>query len=96
MGSRAGSRYAGSVPLSAALAGTAWLVGSPPALASPSTLSQWGFQPFALVVLASVVIAGAWYVQAAWALSAKGRNWSRRRTVAFICGLIGVDLALQQ
>lgn len=95
MGSRAGSRYAGSVPLSAALAGTAWLVGSPPALASHSTLSQWGFQPFALVVLASVVIAGAWYVQAAWALSAKGRNWSRRRTVAFICGLIGVDLALQ-
>jgi putative copper resistance protein D len=61
-----------------------------------STLvTGWGFAPFALVVLASVVVIGAWYVQAAWALSAKGRRWSTKRTAAFLAGLVGVVLALQ-
>ena len=58
-------------------------------------LTQWGTGPFALVALAAVLVAGAWYVQSTWALSAKGRSWSRWRTVSFLTGLVMIDLALQ-
>ena len=68
--------------------------GTPPAV-TVHALADWGFQPFALVVLVTVVVVGAWYVQAAWALSARGRRWSGKRTAAFLVGLVAVDLALQ-
>ncbi len=58
-------------------------------------LTHWDTSPFALVVLVAVVAVGAWYVQSSWALSAKGRSWSRWRTTSFLAGLVMVDLALQ-
>ncbi len=58
-------------------------------------LTSWSTGPFALLVLATVVAVGVWYLQSVWALSAKGRAWSRTRTTAFLTGLVLVDLALQ-
>ncbi len=58
-------------------------------------LTSWDTSPFALLTLATCVGFGAWYLQAVWALSAKGRSWSRMRTVSFVVGLVMIDLALQ-
>ena len=58
-------------------------------------LTQWNTGPFALLTLVTVLVAGVWYVQSAWALSAKGRTWSRWRTTSFLTGLVMIDLALQ-
>ncbi len=58
-------------------------------------LTTWEFTPFALVVLVVVLAVAIWYVQAVWALSARGRRWSPRRTVSFMAGLVAIDLALQ-
>jgi len=58
-------------------------------------LTQWDTSPFALATLAAVLLAGVWYVQSAWALSARGRTWSARRTASFLTGLVMIDLALQ-
>ena len=41
------------------------------------------------------MVVGVWYLQAVWALSARGRTWSRMRTVSFLTGLVMIDLALQ-
>jgi cytochrome c oxidase assembly factor CtaG len=60
-----------------------------------NVLTSWDTSPFALLTLATCVVVGAWYVQAVWALSAKGRAWSRMRTVSFLSGLVLIDLALQ-
>ena len=60
-----------------------------------NVLTQWTVGPFALLVLATCVAAAVWYLQSVWALSAKGRSWSRRRTTAFLVGLVLIDLALQ-
>ena len=58
-------------------------------------LTQWNTGPFALLTLVTVLVAGVWYGQSAWALSAKGRTWSRWRTTSFLTGLVMIDLALQ-
>jgi putative copper resistance protein D len=58
-------------------------------------LTRWDYSPFALLTLATVVVVGAWYVQSAWALSARGRPWGWMRTASFLAGLVLVDLALQ-
>jgi cytochrome c oxidase assembly factor CtaG len=58
-------------------------------------LTRWDVSPFALVMLAVLVVAGAWYVQSVWALSARGRSWSGMRTTSFLTGLVLVDLAVQ-
>ncbi len=58
-------------------------------------LTHWGTNPFAILTLVTVIVAGAWYVQSAWALSAKGRAWSRWRIASFLAGLVMIDLALQ-
>jgi len=58
-------------------------------------LTQWNTGPFAFLTLVTVLVAGVWYVQSAWALSAKGRTWSRWRTTSFLTGLVMIDLALQ-
>ncbi len=60
-----------------------------------NVLTQWDTSPFALLTLAAVLVVGAWYIQSVWALSAKGRKWSRKRTTAFLTGLVLIDLALQ-
>src|SRR5664280_1330541 len=58
-------------------------------------LTRWEFSPFALVTLTVAVLVGAWYVQSAWALSARGRPWSGLRTASFLTGLVMIDVALQ-
>src|SRR5450756_2453646 len=60
-----------------------------------NAVTQWEFTPFAVVVLVSVLAAAAWYLQAQWALSARGRRWSPKRTASFLTGLVAIDVALQ-
>jgi putative membrane protein len=60
-----------------------------------SALTAWQNGPFALLVLAGVIMAGYWYLRADWMLSARGRRWPWTRTAAFLAGLVAVDLALQ-
>jgi putative copper resistance protein D len=60
-----------------------------------NSLTAWQFGPFQLLVIAAVVALAAWYLQADWKLAARGRQWSRKRTAAFLSGLLCVDLALQ-
>jgi putative copper resistance protein D len=60
-----------------------------------NVLTSWDTSPFALLTLVTCVAVGAWYLQAVWALSARGRSWSRMRTVSFVAGLVMIDLALQ-
>ena len=60
-----------------------------------NVLTRWDTSPFAYLTLAIVVVVGAWYVQSAWALSARGRPWSWKRTVSFLTGLVLIDLAFQ-
>ena len=60
-----------------------------------NVLTSWDTGPFALLTLVTCVAAGAWYLQAVWALSSKGRGWSRMRTLSFVVGLVMIDIALQ-
>src|ERR1700722_13683670 len=66
-----------------------------PAFTTHNALTQWEFSPFALVVLVAVTAAGVWYVRAEWALAARGRRWSGKRTLSFLAGLVAIDIALQ-
>lgn len=59
-----------------------------------TALTGWATGPFAWVVLAACVMAAAWYLRAVKTVRAKGRAWSGRRTVAFLAGLVSVELAL--
>jgi cytochrome c oxidase assembly factor CtaG len=60
-----------------------------------NVLTSWDTGPFALLTLVTCLAVGAWYLKAVWALSAKGRGWSRMRTVSFVVGLVMIDIALQ-
>jgi putative membrane protein len=60
-----------------------------------TALTRWEFSPFALLVLVAVVTTGVWYLRAQWAVGVRGRRWPVKRTVAFVSGLVVVDLALQ-
>jgi len=60
-----------------------------------NALTQWSTGPFAFVVLASVLMSAAWYVRAVSRLEARGRPWQRGRTIAFMGGLLSVELAFQ-
>ncbi len=60
-----------------------------------NVLTRWEFSPFALMVLVVVVTAAVWYLRAEWAVGVRGRRWSRKRTVAFMAGLVALDAALQ-
>ncbi len=64
-------------------------------LSSHAALTRWEFSPFAVVVLVAAVAAAVWYLRAQWSLSARGRHWSAKRTVAFLSGLVGIVIALQ-
>jgi putative membrane protein len=58
-------------------------------------MTQWELSPFPLLVLVAVIAAGAWYLRARSALSARHHGWSTKRTVSFLAGLVAIDLALQ-
>ncbi|MBF6557447.1 MAG: cytochrome c oxidase assembly protein [Acidimicrobiales bacterium] len=60
-----------------------------------NAMTQWDLSPFPLLVLVVVIAAAVWYLRAESALSARGRQWSGKRTVSFVAGLVTVDLALQ-
>jgi putative membrane protein len=60
-----------------------------------SALTAWQWSPFSIFVVALLIAAAYWYLQADWQLAAKGRRWPARRTVSFLGGLVAIDLALQ-
>lgn len=57
------------------------------------TAWQWG--PFPLLAVACLLGLAYWYLGAVWKLAARGRRWPGLRTVAFLGGLVAIDLALQ-
>lgn len=59
-----------------------------------SLLTAWPVAPFAIVVAGALLALAAWYLDAAHRLEARGRHWSRWRTVAFLTGLASVEVAL--
>jgi putative copper resistance protein D len=65
------------------------------ALTTHTATTQWEFSPFALVVLATAIACAVWYMRAEWALSARGRRWSGKRTLSFMLGLAAIVVALQ-
>jgi len=69
--------------------------GMGPSFGFHGALAAWQWSPFSLLVLALVVAAASWYLQADWRLAERGRRWSARRTASFMGGLLAVDLALQ-
>lgn len=69
--------------------------GMAPALNVHNALTDWQSGPFAIAVIVVLVAIAYWYLWADWRLATRGRRWPRQRTVAFICGLFAVDLALQ-
>jgi putative copper resistance protein D len=58
-------------------------------------LTRWESSPFALLVVVGLVAAASWYLWADWQLAGRGRRWPWPRTVAFLAGLVAIDLALQ-
>lgn len=66
---------------------------SAPAVNLHNALTQWSTGPFAWVVLGTLVLAGLWYLRGVLRLRAKGRRWSPGRTLAFVGGLVSVELA---
>jgi putative membrane protein len=60
-----------------------------------NALTAWQWSPFSLFVMACLIAAAYWYLQADWKLAARGRRWPARRTVSFVAGLVAIDLALQ-
>jgi cytochrome c oxidase assembly factor CtaG len=60
-----------------------------------TVLLGWQFGPFPIFVLVACIACIVWYLRADWALAARGRVWKARRTVAFVTGIVCVDLALQ-
>jgi putative membrane protein len=64
-------------------------------LSSHTALTRWEFSPFAVLILVAAVAAAVWYLRAQWSLSARGRHWSAKRTLAFLSGLVGIVIALQ-
>jgi len=60
-----------------------------------TALTAWQWSPFSVCVPVALVIIGYFYLRADWRLASRGRRWPARRTVAFLAGLVAVDLALQ-
>jgi putative membrane protein len=62
----------------------------------PHTLVRyWLISPFTCAVLAALILAAFWYFQAASDATELNGPWPTHRTVAFVGGLIAVELALQ-
>jgi cytochrome c oxidase assembly factor CtaG len=60
-----------------------------------TVLTAWQSGPFSIIVAVAVVGTAYWYLRADWQLATRGRRWPWQRTLAFMAGLIAVDLALQ-
>jgi putative membrane protein len=60
-----------------------------------TALTAWQWGPFSIAVAIALVAVAYWYLRADWLLASRGRKWPRHRTVAFLAGLVAVDLALQ-
>ena len=60
-----------------------------------TALTAWQWSPFSVCVPVALVVIGYFYLRADWRLASRGRRWPARRTVAFLGGLVAVDLALQ-
>ena len=58
-------------------------------------LTAWQWSPFSICVPVVLVVIGYCYLRGDWRLAARGRRWPGRRTLAFMAGLVAVDLALQ-
>jgi putative membrane protein len=55
----------------------------------------WLVTPYTCAVLAALVLAAFWYVQAAGDLAEESRPWPAQRTIAFLSGLLAVEVACQ-
>ena len=60
-----------------------------------TALTAWQSGPFSIAVAVAVVGLAYWYLRADWQLATRGRRWPWPRTLAFMAGLVAVDLALQ-
>jgi putative copper resistance protein D len=60
-----------------------------------TALTAWQSGPFSIAVAVVLVGLAYWYLRADWRLASRGRRWPERRTLAFVAGLVAVDLALQ-
>jgi putative membrane protein len=60
-----------------------------------TALTAWQSGPFSIAVAVAVVGLAYWYLRADWQLATRGRRWPWPRTLAFMAGLVTVDLALQ-
>jgi putative membrane protein len=60
-----------------------------------TALTAWQSGPFSIIVAVALVGLAYWYLRADWRLASRGRRWPAQRTVAFMAGLVAVDLALQ-
>jgi putative copper resistance protein D len=60
-----------------------------------TALTAWQWSPFSISVSVVLVAVAYFYLKGDWRLASRGRRWPGRRTLAFISGLVAVDLALQ-
>jgi putative membrane protein len=83
------------VTLSAALSAPAMSgMGVAPPIDGHTLLTDWDTSIFPVAVAVALVVLAAWYLTATRRLAAKGRHWSRWRTLSFLAGLLAVELAL--
>jgi putative membrane protein len=68
--------------------------GAAPPVDLHSILTGWSHGPFALTAGVVLLATGVWYVRAVGRVRAKGRSWGTGRVVAFLAGLVMVELAL--
>jgi putative copper resistance protein D len=55
----------------------------------------WLISPFTCLVLALLLLAAFWYIQAAGDAREQGEPWPIPRTIAFFSGLVAIELAVQ-
>lgn len=69
-------------------------LGPAPATNLHNVLLAWDWSPFTIGVDVVIVAVAAWYLRAVARLGARGRAWSRWRTLSFLAALASVWLAL--
>jgi putative membrane protein len=60
-----------------------------------TALTAWQWSPFSIAVAVALVVIAYGYLRADWRLASRGRRWPAQRTLAFLAGLVFIDLALQ-
>jgi cytochrome c oxidase assembly factor CtaG len=66
-----------------------------PTVTLHTLLTGWRTDPLSLVTLAIELGLAAWYVVSVRRLAARGRDWSRARTVSFLAGTVLLIIAAQ-